>query len=123
VGPGAARDSGLLDGSGFALQSLAGVAAASEVSSCDKPRLRQAIAAMRANEIGVKPGVFFKVWVKLGAALELAKEFKQRSRVQGVNAPCKKGQAFGRKPTVLRWHGVSRIGHGGPRLKVSAPIA
>jgi hypothetical protein len=108
--PGAARDSGLLDGRGFALQSLAGVAAASEVSSCDKPRLRQAIAAMRANEIGGKPGVFFKVWVKLGAALELGKEFKQRSRAQGVNAPCKKGQAFGRKPPVLRWHGVSKVG-------------
>jgi hypothetical protein len=78
---------------------------------------------MRANEISGKPGVFFKVWVELGAALELAKEFKQRSRAQGMNAPCKKGQAFGRKPRVLRWHGVSRIGHGGPRLRVSPPIA
>jgi hypothetical protein len=43
---------------------------------------------MRANEIGWKPGVCFKGWVKLGVALELAKEFKQRSRAQGMNAPC-----------------------------------
>ena len=43
---------------------------------------------MRANEISGKPGVFFKVWVELGAALELAKEFMQRSRAQGMNAPC-----------------------------------
>ena len=79
---------GLLGGGGFGLQSLAGVATASEVASCDKPRLRQAIAAMRANEIGGKPGVFFKGWVKLGAALELAAELKQWSRPEFVNSGC-----------------------------------
>ena len=43
---------------------------------------------MRANEIGGKPGVFFKGWVKLGAALELAKELEQRSRPEFVDLAC-----------------------------------
>ena len=77
------------------LQSLAGVATASEVASCDKPRLRQAIAAMRANEIGWKRGVCFKGWVKLGVALELAKEFKQRSCAQGMTRRAKKAKRSG----------------------------
>ena len=80
-------DSALLGGGRVGLQSLAGVATASEVASCDKPRLRQAIAAMRANEIGGKPGVFFKGWVKLGAALELTAATKAEGARRAFSGP------------------------------------
>jgi hypothetical protein len=80
---------GLLGGGGFGLP-IMGVATTSEGASRDEPHLRQAIAAMRANEVGEgrKRGVFFKGWVKLRAALELAAKLVQWSRPEFVDSGC-----------------------------------
>lgn len=42
---------------------------------------------MRANEIGGKPGVFFKGWVKLGAALELTAATKAEGACRAFSGP------------------------------------
>jgi hypothetical protein len=88
---------GLLGGVGFGLQEAS-------AARCDDAWLRQPIAAERRYEVGGKLGVSFKGGVKLGAALELAKEFKQRTFAEGMNAFCQKGEAFGWK--------VRKGGHG-----------
>jgi hypothetical protein len=97
---------GLLGGSGFAPPGLTSVATASEKASCDKPRLRQAIAAMRANEIAEGLDISLDRRRKFLAFLEVSEEMIEGALAQRMDCPREALEALARN---LVFHGRSPV--------------